>query len=572
MLLQLNVIKMKQILIILGLFASVSTFAQSPRIKLNQITKDTVKGSVLISSPSDSGMVYSRDFYIAYGADTVLILYGDTILGGGGLSSVLSDGVTVIGNGTSGNPLKVDTATVISTIKGLVDTLTARNYLTTEVDGSINNEGSLTVQAGGANDAQIQSNTSGSTNVTIAGGSNVTVTESGNTITIASTSTGGGSIPVDTFVTIAGTETITGAKTFTSDLNIDAKIALNDGGNSVFIGDGAGAVDDGSDNRNVGVGSQSLYNNTSGYQNIANGSYALYFNTTGYQNVANGFVALYLNTTGYQNIANGYGALRSNTTGYQNTANGFSALYSNTQGYGNIANGIQALYFNTLGDYNIANGRDALFLNTTGNNNIANGYAALYSLSTGSNNQAYGYEAGTFLLDGSTALTNANGSMFLGNNTRASANGNTNEIVIGTNAIGNGSNTITIGSSTTQSLHTRNYEFDIDQTVGASEDNYVLTYDNGDGQISLEPISLSGSATLDFGSTSAQSSSDLTITVTGAADGDVVSLGVPNASVNANTNYTAWVSAANTVTVRFNNYSSGAVDPASGTFKVKVFK
>ena len=94
---------MKQFKIILALilFASVSTFAQSPRIKLNQITKDTVKGSVLISSPSDSGMVYSRDFYIAYGADTVLILYGDTLAATSGIiSSVLSDGVTITGNGT----------------------------------------------------------------------------------------------------------------------------------------------------------------------------------------------------------------------------------------------------------------------------------------------------------------------------------------------------------------------------------------------------------------------------------------------------------------------------------------
>jgi hypothetical protein len=83
---------------------------------------------------------------------------------------------------------------------------------------------------------------------------------------------------------------------------------------------------------------------------------------------------------------------------------------------------------------------------------------------------------------------------------------------------------------------------------------------------------LSGTATLDFGNTSAQNSADLTVTVTGAADGDVVSLGVPNGSVNANTCFTAWVSATNTVTVRFNNYSSGAVDPASGTFKIKVLK
>ena len=83
---------------------------------------------------------------------------------------------------------------------------------------------------------------------------------------------------------------------------------------------------------------------------------------------------------------------------------------------------------------------------------------------------------------------------------------------------------------------------------------------------------LTGSATLNFPSTTTLLSADLTITVTGAADGDVVSLGVPNAAVNANTCYTAWVSAANTVTVRFNNYSSGTVDPASALFKVFVTK
>ena len=83
---------------------------------------------------------------------------------------------------------------------------------------------------------------------------------------------------------------------------------------------------------------------------------------------------------------------------------------------------------------------------------------------------------------------------------------------------------------------------------------------------------LTGSATLDFPSTLTLLSADLTITVTGAADGDVVSLGVPNAAVNANTSYSAWVSASNTVTVRFNNYSSGTVNPASGSFKVFVTK
>lgn len=84
------------------------------------------------------------------------------------------------------------------------------------------------------------------------------------------------------------------------------------------------------------------------------------------------------------------------------------------------------------------------------------------------------------------------------------------------------------------------------------------------------PNVLTGSASLDFPSTSAQSSSDLTITVTGAATGNVVDVGVPNASVLSNSSFTAWVSATNTVSVRFNNYSSGAQNPAAGTFKVAV--
>lgn len=101
------------------------------------------------------------------------------------------------------------------------------------------------------------------------------------------------------------------------------------------------------------------------------------------------------------------------------------------------------------------------------------------------------------------------------------------------------------------------------------EDVFILDSLGTAGAI---PKTLKGSDTLDFPSTATQTSSDLTVTVTGAADGDVVSIGVPNVSVNANTSYSAWVSSANTVTIRFNNYSTGAVDPASGTFKVRVIK
>ena len=83
---------------------------------------------------------------------------------------------------------------------------------------------------------------------------------------------------------------------------------------------------------------------------------------------------------------------------------------------------------------------------------------------------------------------------------------------------------------------------------------------------------LTATATLNFPSTGGTSSSNLTITVTGAADGDVVQVGVPSAAAAANSCYTAYVSAANTVTVRFNNYTLGIIDPASGTFRVSVIR
>jgi hypothetical protein len=83
---------------------------------------------------------------------------------------------------------------------------------------------------------------------------------------------------------------------------------------------------------------------------------------------------------------------------------------------------------------------------------------------------------------------------------------------------------------------------------------------------------LTNTAALDFPSTNTMLSSDLTIAVSNAALGDAVVLGIPNGSVLANSTFTAWVSIAGTVTIRFNNYSAGTLDPASGTFRVSVLK
>lgn len=83
---------------------------------------------------------------------------------------------------------------------------------------------------------------------------------------------------------------------------------------------------------------------------------------------------------------------------------------------------------------------------------------------------------------------------------------------------------------------------------------------------------LSASAVLDFGSTNAQTSSDLTIAVPGAALGDPVILGVPNGATLTNSSFSAWVSAVDVVKVRFMNASAGSLNPASGSFTVIVIK
>ena len=80
---------------------------------------------------------------------------------------------------------------------------------------------------------------------------------------------------------------------------------------------------------------------------------------------------------------------------------------------------------------------------------------------------------------------------------------------------------------------------------------------------------LSAIATLDFPSIPAQASADLTITVTGSAINDFVQLGLP-ASPASGINFQAFVSAANTVTVRAANYTAAAIDPASASYRVSV--
>jgi hypothetical protein len=109
--------------------------------------------------------------------------------------------------------------------------------------------------------------------------------------------------------------------------------------------------------------------------------------------------------------------------------------------------------------------------------------------------------------------------------------------------------------------------------IGVNSSNAIGEIALGSGlNLSSGTLNLGGFvlATLDFPNTSAQSSSDITVAYTGAAVSHPVMLAIPDGSAPANTNYTAWVSSANTVKIRFNNYSSGSINPASGQFTVFV--
>jgi len=99
---------MKRIIYILFTLLSVQLSAQieQPRIKFNQVIKDsTGVGHIVISSLDDSSMIYSADFYINP-IDSTLMLFG-TALGEGSLSSVDVDSIYLFGDGAA-NPIYLD--------------------------------------------------------------------------------------------------------------------------------------------------------------------------------------------------------------------------------------------------------------------------------------------------------------------------------------------------------------------------------------------------------------------------------------------------------------------------------
>ena len=190
-------------------------------------------------------------------------------------------------------------------------------------------------------------------------------------------------------------------------------------GHNLFIGEGAGNFTMGS------IATQTYH----GSYNVGIGDDVLHANTTGYGNVGIGFEVFKDNTSGHENTGVGHRALRDNTVGRFNSAFGSGALLHNTNGEYNSAFGARALHYNTDGDYNSALGASALLNITSGTHNIA-----------------IGYSAGAYIANGTDPNETSSQCIFIGSNTKASADGVTNEIVIGYNMTGKGSNTIVLGN------------------------------------------------------------------------------------------------------------------------------
>lgn len=120
---------------------------------------------------------------------------------------------------------------------------------------------------------------------------------------------------------------------------------------------------------------------------------------------------------------------------------------------------------------------------------------------------------------------------------------------------------------------------DVSQVIRNQNETITMIKDASGGWRTISYYNgqrIHATAMLNFPDTTVETSNSLTATVTGAAAGDVVSIGVPTAAWNANGIYTAYCNAADTVTIQFSNNNSTilgtSINPAEGSFKITVFK
>lgn len=175
---------------------------------------------------------------------------------------------------------------------------------------------------------------------------------------------------------------------------------------------------------NTIIGAMAYQNNTTGYNNVGVGVRTLRLNTTGQSNVAVGYEAMRDNTTGMSNVALGAAALESNTIGQDNMAMGSAALFANTTGSANLAIGRLAGYTEVGANANVSGGFNVWLGYQAGpgvatqlTNSIGIGYQshptlsnqAVFGSSTITKTQLYGDVTFTSLLPGGDFIIKQNG-------------------------------------------------------------------------------------------------------------------------------------------------------------------
>lgn len=136
----------------------------------------------------DGSVTNEGSLTVAAGTGTTSIVNSNTS-GSTGVTFTAGTGLGIseVGNvityaNTAPDQVVSITGAGINAVTGTYPTFTVTG---TEVDGSVSNEGSLTVSAGTATTSVISSNTSGSTAVTFTAGTGLSITEVGNVITLS---------------------------------------------------------------------------------------------------------------------------------------------------------------------------------------------------------------------------------------------------------------------------------------------------------------------------------------------------------------------------------------------------
>jgi hypothetical protein len=212
--------------------------------------------------------------------------------------------------------------------------------------------------------------------------------------------------------------------------------------NTVFGYQSGNAITTGNFNTLMGYQAGTLL--TEGQENTFLGRYAGTAATTAAQNVAIGQGAgIALSTGAGNNVLVGNGSGNKIKTGQYNSAIGNSALQGVITGSQNTAIGFGALQ-STTSNYNTALGYNSGSKITGGQQQVTIGYESLGYNTTGDYNISIGSQAGRSTSVGN--LISSSSSIFIGYLTKALANGQTNQIVIGDSAIGLGSNSVVLGN------------------------------------------------------------------------------------------------------------------------------